>query len=474
MGLLGSQTQQQYYSNSNNFGDYQFVSLADIISGFMVAYVGENKLISKVNRTDVVFHAKRALQELSFDTFKSCKSHEVEIPASLTMILPQDYVNYTKISWVDSSGIKHRLYPTLCNTSNPFSPQIDDNGEYLFQKNIMYEDDDPNSTTYGDMLVGTLNENLIPAGNLLKNGNFLAGSNGWILNETGWSGGTVATQTSSLDNNGDPQKGWHYGFDGNAIGGYDLSQYQGIRQLNVPIVSGEKYTVTYTISNYTGGSYNVQLNDENGDSKSTTQVSANGTYTETLTMDGSNAQSYPAQSVQIRNQSSTSGNIVIDNISIVRVGDEDSSTTWGNYSSATPSENNNDDYEDDIYWPNTGERYGLDPQHAQANGSFFIDCDSGKIHFSSNISGKTVILEYISDSLGTDDEMKVHKFAEEAMYKWILCSVMSARQGVPEYAIRRYKKDKFAETRKAKIRLSNIKIEEITQVLRGKSKQIKH
>ena len=37
----------------------------------------------------------------------------------------------------------------------------------------------------------------------------------------------------------------------------------------------------------------------------------------------------------------------------------------------------------------------------------------------------------------------------------------------------RYKKEKFAETRKAKIRLSNIKIEEFTQILKGLSKPIK-
>ena len=34
--------------------------------------------------------------------------------------------------------------------------------------------------------------------------------------------------------------------------------------------------------------------------------------------------------------------------------------TWANYKSSTPSENNNDDYEDDTYWPLDGERYGLD------------------------------------------------------------------------------------------------------------------
>ena len=135
---------------------------------------------------------------------------------------------------------------------------------------------------------------------------------------------------------------------------------------------------------------------------------------------------------------------------------------------------NTDDYDDDTYLSFNGERYGLDPQYAQVNGSFFIDELTGKIHFSSNISGKTVILKYISDSLGTDAEMKVHKFAEEAMYKHIAYAILSTRANVQEYIIQRFKKERFAETRKAKLRLSNIKLEEITQILRGKSKQIKH
>ena len=70
--------------------------------------------------------------------------------------------------------------------------------------------------------------------------------------------------------------------------------------------------------------------------------------------------------------------------------------------------------------------------------------------------------------------MKVHKFAEEAIYKWIAYAVLSNRMGVPEGIVARFKKERFAETRKAKLRLSNIKLEEITQILRGKSKQIKH
>ena len=153
------------------------------------------------------------------------------------------------------------------------------------------------------------------------------------------------------------------------------------------------------------------------------------------------------------------------------------STTWSNFKSEKPVENNINDYQDfenNVYWPNEGERYGLEPRLAQTNGTFYIDDILGKIHFSSNVSGKTVILDYISDGLGTEAEMQVHKLAEDAMYKHILCDLMSGRANVGRGQLQYYKKDKFAAVRKAKLRLSNIKLEELTQILRGKSKQIKH
>ena len=78
------------------------------------------------------------------------------------------------------------------------------------------------------------------------------------------------------------------------------------------------------------------------------------------------------------------------------------------------------------------------------------------------------MLDYLSDSLGTDSEMKVHKFAEEAMYMCIAYAVMSTRANIQEYIVRRFQKQKFATVRKAKLRLSNLKLEEYTSVnLRG-------
>ncbi len=70
--------------------------------------------------------------------------------------------------------------------------------------------------------------------------------------------------------------------------------------------------------------------------------------------------------------------------------------------------------------------------------------------------------------------MIVHKFAEEAMYKYIAHAILATKSNTPEYLVQRFKKEKRAATRTAKLRLSNIKIEELTQVMRGKSKQIKH
>ena len=70
--------------------------------------------------------------------------------------------------------------------------------------------------------------------------------------------------------------------------------------------------------------------------------------------------------------------------------------------------------------------------------------------------------------------MKVHKFAEEAIYKWIAHAILSGKSNIPEHQVNRFKKEKRAAIRQAKLRLSNIKLEEITQILRGKSKQIKH
>jgi hypothetical protein len=64
--------------------------------------------------------------------------------------------------------------------------------------------------------------------------------------------------------------------------------------------------------------------------------------------------------------------------------------------------------------------------------------------------------------------------AEQAMYMHIAHAILSTRMNVPEYIINRYKRERSSALRTAKIRLSNVKIEEISQVFRNKGKWIKH
>ena len=61
-------------TTEENYGSYSYVTLQDIVNNFIVGYVGQDKLIARANRSDIIFHAKRGLQEFSYDTLKSIKS----------------------------------------------------------------------------------------------------------------------------------------------------------------------------------------------------------------------------------------------------------------------------------------------------------------------------------------------------------------------------------------------------------------
>ena len=285
-----------------NYGSYSYISLNDIINNFMVAYVGVGKLIADVKRTDVIFHAKRGLQEFSYDTLKSIKSQELTVPHNLSIPIPQDYVNYVKMSWVDRSGVKHIIYPTTL-TSNPTQPIIQDNLGVAIQDNF--------------------NSNI--EGTSITDERWATNNTDYLINNIAWNGGAFAY-------------------------GYNNYGY--------------------------GGAY--------------------------------------------------------------------------------------------------GRRYGGNPEYMNFNGTFTINERENKFSFSSDLVGAIIILEYISDGLAYDLDTKVPKMAEEAMYLHILHSILSTRANTPEYLVQRFKRERSAALRNAKIRLSNIKLEEITQVLRGKSKWIKH
>ena len=70
-----------------------FITLNDVINNFLISYTGMGKLIPDAIRTEVVFHARRCLQEFAYETIKSqftTGSNPVIVAASNA--LPADFV----------------------------------------------------------------------------------------------------------------------------------------------------------------------------------------------------------------------------------------------------------------------------------------------------------------------------------------------------------------------------------------------
>ena len=137
-GKYGATEGEKAYGETveDNYGGYQYVKLNDVVNNFLVAYVGQNKLLPNVKRTDVIFFAKRAMQEFSYDTLKSIKSSELTIPESLTLVLPQDFVNYVRCSWIDFLGVQHIIYPTNNLTTSPYYTPAQDSAGIPTQDNF--------------------------------------------------------------------------------------------------------------------------------------------------------------------------------------------------------------------------------------------------------------------------------------------------------------------------------------------------
>ena len=132
-------TNYQYYTNEgviptdSNWGEYQYVSLADIINNFILMYVGNDKLVNNVDRYTILFHAKRAIQEINYDALRNIKVIEQEMGDQLKMIMPPDYINYVRIS-VLSGNV---LFPLTENRQPMSAPAYlqDNNLNILFDVN---------------------------------------------------------------------------------------------------------------------------------------------------------------------------------------------------------------------------------------------------------------------------------------------------------------------------------------------------
>ena len=486
IGGGGATSHNTYYNTSpTNFGEYGYITLSEIVDNFMATYVGENKILVNVLRGDVNFHAHRALQELSYDTLKSVKSQEIEVCPSLKMPLPHDYVNNVKLTSVDSNGIEHILYPTR-HTSHPFAINQSSTCSYDMENGILkhqqtcvessIEECDParmdawikaymgsnGAQLIQDIADGEIQFPLtIAAGEIIETpanpaitfakvediyyhigdiiDDYCECANKHSGRESYSCGDPIGWQVFDIENQTNGSAWWKMGLP--LGGGW----------------SGHLFDATWSDEKGGGGLASIfwsKINPGGGPKNPNTVNSG--------TVDG-----------------------VISKISfpmLQGVFSEDCtffSNTWNSYSGASGTSVGvtdplNPATDNSNYFNNSGKRYGLEPEHAQINGSYFIDHLRGNIHFGSALAGRTIILKYISDGHGRQHEEIIPKFAEEATYKWIAYGCAQARTDVDQGTIARFKQERSAETRKAKLRLSNIKIEEISQVFRGKSKWIKH
>lgn len=132
-------SQYQYYANNGNtpddanWGSYQYVSLQDIVTNFLLMYSGNHSLVNNEERYKILFHAKRAIQELNYDAFKEIKVLELTVAENLKFVLPSDYVNWVRISLYKNGYLRPLSENIQTLSSNAYLQ--DNQGKILFDIN---------------------------------------------------------------------------------------------------------------------------------------------------------------------------------------------------------------------------------------------------------------------------------------------------------------------------------------------------
>lgn len=126
-------SEYQYYNNEDSWGSYQYVSLQDIVNNFMLMYSGNHSLVNNEERYKVLFHAKRAIQELNYDAFKEIKILELSVCDTLRYVLPYDYVNWVRISLYKDGLLRPLTENIQTNYSDAYLQ--DNNCNILFDEN---------------------------------------------------------------------------------------------------------------------------------------------------------------------------------------------------------------------------------------------------------------------------------------------------------------------------------------------------
>jgi hypothetical protein len=137
------------YSNPATTEDYAYATLEEIINNFMAQYVGDHKVLNNVTRSNVIYAIKTSLQKFHFNVLKEIKGVELQLGELLEIRLPEDYVNFVRISWLNEQTGQYIPFAENKN-SNPFVHGYlqDNNSEILYD-------------SQGDPLEGTSFTNII-------------------------------------------------------------------------------------------------------------------------------------------------------------------------------------------------------------------------------------------------------------------------------------------------------------------------
>jgi hypothetical protein len=154
-------TEEAYYSSDSNWGSYQYISLEDIVNNFMLMYSGNHSLVNNEERFKIIFHAKRAIQELNYDAFKILKVLELDVEANLRFILPPDFVNWVRVNMY-YEGCLHPLTENI-QTLSSTSFQQNTDGSIVFDSDGNAVRDTSQIDT--DRLAGTKKSIYLNSGN---------------------------------------------------------------------------------------------------------------------------------------------------------------------------------------------------------------------------------------------------------------------------------------------------------------------
>lgn len=133
---MAPQTPQDYYENEELHGGYQYVTLKTVVDNMLLEAEDDDSYIKNVKRSRIVNYAKQAIRTVTRQAANEVFAVEVTVPTSLSWVLPQDYVNYKRISVVitDKNTGSLRLYPLDINRNINIATGYlqDDAGELLF------------------------------------------------------------------------------------------------------------------------------------------------------------------------------------------------------------------------------------------------------------------------------------------------------------------------------------------------------